>query len=92
MTGPPHSEAICVSLRKLGGNAKADSIRAEIIRRWGPAEWLREGGPGFDLALFHDNGRLWVRTAPGQYEITEEGEVTATSYLGTSGPTLDKEW
>lgn len=92
MTGPTHSEAICVSLRKLGGNAKADSIRAEIVRRWGPAEWLREGGPGFDLALFRDNGRLWVRIAPGLYEVTEEGKAHAAAFLGTSGPTLDKEW
>ena len=92
MADPTHAQAVCLALRKLGGRAKAADLRAEIVRRWGEDDWLREGGPGLDLVLFHDNGRLWVRIAPGLYEVTEEGKAHAAAFLGTSGPTLDKEW
>jgi hypothetical protein len=92
VTDPTHTQAVCVPLRGLGGAAKVAAIRTEIERRWGGTAWLRRQGSNLDRVLVRENGRLWLRTSPGTYEITEEGRAAASEYAGTSDPTLDKDW
>jgi hypothetical protein len=92
MADPTQAQAACWALKKLGGTAKVEDIRTQIANRWGASHAVTPDHPHLNLLLFRENGRLWVRTDRGTYQLTEEGEAEARAAGALSGPTLDSEW
>jgi hypothetical protein len=74
MDGPTDVQAVCWALRRLGGRATVSGVRARIAYRFGSLHALAGNGSALDDLLFRENGRLWLRTGPGTYELAESGE------------------